>query len=192
MPYSKQHKEKSRERILKSAVRLFTRKGFESTSIDEVMADAELTRGAFYTHFKSKQDLYAEAIASASMFSILVQAKPEGLDDKAWLVQLLGTYLSPAHVHKADIPCPLAFLATDVALREPTTQQAYADVYLKMNQMIRAYTRHFSRCDKQTVMAVTAMMIGAVAVARTLPDHESQNQLLKSCRHVALDLLGAG
>ncbi len=192
MPYNKAHKAQSRVRILKSAMRLFTHKGFENTSIEEVMADAELTRGAFYAHFRSKQDLYAEAIASTSIFSVLAQSKPDDLDDKAWLAQLLGAYLSPAHIHKADPPCPLAFLVTDVALREPASQQAYTDVYLKMNQLIRTYTRHFSRCDQETVMAVTAMMIGGVAVARTLTDHKSQNQLLKSCRQMALQLLGAG
>ncbi len=191
MPYTKDHKEQSRERILQSAVRLFTRKGFDNTSIDEVMADASLTRGAFYAHFKSKQDLYAQAIASTPLFSIFGKTKPDGVDEKTWLAQLINGYLSQLHVQKADTPCPLAFLVTDVAVSEPATRQAYTDVYLKMNRLIRAYTKKFSRCDKESVMAVTAMMIGGVAVARTLSDRKSQGQLLKSCRQVALNLLGA-
>lgn len=192
MPYSKAHKEQSRLSILKSAVRRFTRKGFDKTSIDEVMADAELTRGAFYAHFKSKQDLYSQAIASTPLFSIFGKIKPNELDDKAWMAQLVGGYLSPLHVHKTDLPCPLAFLVTDVAVSEPSTRQAYTDVFLKMNRLISRYTRRFSECDKDSVMAVTAMMIGGVAVARTLSDRKSQDQLLKSCRQVALELLGAG
>lgn len=192
MPYSKAHKEKSRERILQSAVRLFTRKGFDNTSIDEVMTDAELTRGAFYAHFKSKQDLYGQAIASTPLFSIFAKIKPDGMADKDWLAHLVSAYLTPTHLHKTDLPCPLAFLVTDVAVSEPETRQAYTDVYLKMNQLIRVYTRKFSSCDKQSVMAVTAMMIGGVAVARTLSDRKSQNQLLESCRQVAVELLGAG
>lgn len=192
MPYSKDHKQQSRQRILQSAVRLFTRKGFDSTSIDEVMADAELTRGAFYAHFKSKQDLYAQAIASTPVFSQLTKTKPDDMDERLWLAQLIGGYLSKVHVDKVDLPCPLAFLVTDVAVSEPATRQAYTDVYLKMNQLIRAYTRNFARADKESVMAVTAMMIGGVAVARTLSDSKSQQQLLKSCRQVALDLLGVG
>jgi len=192
MPYTKSHKEQSRLRILESAVRLFTRQGFDNTSIDEVMANAELTRGAFYTHFNSKQDLYAQAIASTPVFSIFGKSKSDGIDDKDWLAQLVGGYLSQAHVAKADLPCPLAFLVTDVAVSEPATRQAYTDVYLKMNQLIRSYTKRFSACDQESVMAVTAMMIGGVAVARTLADRKSQSKLLKSCRRVALDLLGAG
>lgn len=190
MPYTTEHKQQSRVRILESAVRLFTRKGFENTSIDEVMHDADLTRGAFYAHFKSKQDLYAQAIASTPLFSIFGQSKPAEIDDQRWLGQLVSGYLSQQHVKKTDLPCPLAFLVTDVAVNEPATRQAYTDVFLKMNQLMRAYTRRFSRCDKQTVMAVSAMMIGGVAVARTLSEPDAQGQLLRSCRRVALDLLG--
>ncbi|MDH5445109.1 MAG: TetR/AcrR family transcriptional regulator [Gammaproteobacteria bacterium] len=190
MPYTAEHKQQSRERILGSAVRLFTRKGFDNTSIDEVMADADLTRGAFYAHFKSKQDLYAQAIASTPLFSIFGQPKPDDKDERQWLSQLVSAYLSKLHVKKADLPCPLAFLVTDVAVNEPEPRQAYTEVYLKMNQMIRAYTRQFSCCDKETVMAVTAMMIGGVAVSRTLTDKKAQDDLLKSCRQLALGLLG--
>lgn len=191
MPYTSAHKEQSRERILKSAVRLFTRRGFDNTSIDEVMADAGLTRGAFYAHFKSKQDLYAQAIASTPVFSIFGRIKPDDVDERTWLARLVSGYLSQVHVEKADPPCPLAFLVTDVAVNEPKTRQAYTAVYLKMNRLIQASTRNFSRCDKETVMAVTAMMIGGVAVARTLSDRKAQSELLKSCRKVALELLGA-
>lgn len=190
MPYTQQHKQQSRQRILESGVRLFTRKGFTNTSIDEVMADAGLTRGAFYAHFKSKQDLYAQAIASTPVFSQLGRHRPEDIDEKTWLAQLVSAYLSPVHVNKTGLPCPLAFLVTDVAVSEPETRQAYTDVYLKMNQLIRSYTRKFSRTDKETVMAVTAMMIGAVAVARALADDKAQQRLLASCRQTALGLLG--
>lgn len=192
MPYSAEHKQQSRERILQSAVRLFTRKGFDNTSIDEVMADADLTRGAFYAHFKSKQELYASAIRHTPVFSIFGMARPDDMTERDWLAKLISNYLSQLHVWKTDLPCPLAFLVTDVAVNEPETRQAYTDVYLKTNQLIRTYTRAFSRCDKQAVMAVTAMMIGGVAVARTLSDSKAQDELLKSCRTVANSLLGTG
>ena len=60
MPYSKEHKAKSRERILQSAYQLFATRGFNQVTIDEVMQDCSLTRGAFYAHFISKSDLYSE------------------------------------------------------------------------------------------------------------------------------------
>lgn len=48
----------TRERIIQSAMHVFGQKGFQKASLDEVAADAGLTKGAIYWHFKSKNDLF--------------------------------------------------------------------------------------------------------------------------------------
>src|SRR5262249_57333866 len=63
MPYRPEHGAKTRARILHGARTLFNRRGFDGVSIDELMASAGLTRGAFYSYFQSKSQLYAEAVA---------------------------------------------------------------------------------------------------------------------------------
>ena len=45
MPYSHEHREKIREKVVQSARLLFNRHGFNGVSIDQIMADAGLTRG---------------------------------------------------------------------------------------------------------------------------------------------------
>ncbi|MDH5784431.1 MAG: TetR/AcrR family transcriptional regulator [Chromatiales bacterium] len=189
MPYSHDHKQQSRERILQSAARLFTRRGFEGTSINEIMADARLTRGAFYAHFKSKHDLYAQAISGAPLFSPLARPKPEDVDQQAWLLQLVSEYLSMGHINEAEMPCPLAFLITDVALNDREAREAYTEVFLKMSRILRMATRTGSRLDRERVMAITSMMIGGVAIARTLTDEKAQLGLLRGCRRVASELI---
>src|SRR5262245_56311806 len=69
MPYSPEHKQNTRQRILMSARRLFNRKGFADVTIDEIMADAGLTRGGFYRHFPSKESLYSEALLQFTCLS---------------------------------------------------------------------------------------------------------------------------
>ena len=64
MPYPPEHKQAIRERIVTCARRLFNQRGFTEVSIDQIMADAGLTRGGFYNHFKAKEDLYAETLAA--------------------------------------------------------------------------------------------------------------------------------
>lgn len=66
MGWSASQKQQSRERILQSAAELFTREGFENVGINDVMQHAGMTRGAFYNHFSSKSELYAEAILAAA------------------------------------------------------------------------------------------------------------------------------
>jgi AcrR family transcriptional regulator len=48
----------TRASLLRSAARLFCRKGLEGASVDEVAADAGYTKGAFYANFKSKEELF--------------------------------------------------------------------------------------------------------------------------------------
>ncbi|MEW8026655.1 MAG: TetR/AcrR family transcriptional regulator [Candidatus Thiodiazotropha sp.] len=51
MPWSSEQKEITRERILESAVKLFSAYGFDNVTINDVMKEAQLTHGAFYEHF---------------------------------------------------------------------------------------------------------------------------------------------
>ena len=66
MTWNKTHKKNTKERVLQSAAQLFTQEGYEKISINQVMEHAQLTRGAFYAHFDSKSDLYAQAIKTAA------------------------------------------------------------------------------------------------------------------------------
>ena len=57
-----EHRRLAKQKIVRSARRLFNRRGFDIVSIDDVMADAGLTHGSFYSYLESKGDLYAEAV----------------------------------------------------------------------------------------------------------------------------------
>src|SRR5690349_3956519 len=87
--------EKIRERILDSATKLFNRRGFNAVSIDDVMGNAGLTRGSFYTYFSSKTDLYAQSVTR------VVCAKRDASNghDAAQFTpdQIVRNYLSDLH-----------------------------------------------------------------------------------------------
>jgi TetR/AcrR family transcriptional repressor of nem operon len=48
---------KTRDRILREAARLYALKGFHDTKVDDIIKAAEVTSGAFFHHFKGKEDL---------------------------------------------------------------------------------------------------------------------------------------
>jgi AcrR family transcriptional regulator len=48
----------TRSCLMKSAAKVFARRGLQSASIDEVAEDAGYTKGAFYANFKSKEELF--------------------------------------------------------------------------------------------------------------------------------------
>src|SRR3954468_6934445 len=76
-----------RQQILSAAGKLFRANGFEAVTVADVMKAAGLTHGGFYGHFKSKDDLIAQALAHA------LTADRGGGDVAA----LAERYLSPRH-----------------------------------------------------------------------------------------------
>jgi len=53
-----QRSEETRARILESAIKLFSKRGYNKASVDDICTDAGISKGAFYHHFKSKQELF--------------------------------------------------------------------------------------------------------------------------------------
>lgn len=189
MPYSKEHKEQTRKKILESAYSLFSTKGFNAVTVDEVMQNCSLTRGAFYAHFKSKPDLYSESLKFAGAHSRLIKEKPKGISSAKWLRKLLDGYLSIEHV-KGENPCPLAFLATDIVTRDQVARKAYEHAYKNMNKIIMRYIGTASSCDEKDIFSLTSMIIGAVAVSRTIKDEKLIKNILNSCRKQARQVIG--
>jgi AcrR family transcriptional regulator len=62
MSYAPYHKQPTRKKIVRSAARLFNRRGFTEVTIGEIMTLAGFTHGGFYRHFNSKEELYAETV----------------------------------------------------------------------------------------------------------------------------------
>jgi AcrR family transcriptional regulator len=54
----RESQEKTRACLMRSAARVFARRGLQQASIDEVAEDAGYTKGAFYANFKNKEELF--------------------------------------------------------------------------------------------------------------------------------------
>jgi AcrR family transcriptional regulator len=120
MPYPTGHLQQIRSRIVEGARRLFNRNGFESVSVDAIMAQAGLTRGAFYAYFESKSGLYAE-ILGCFFTDPNWRSLWEGVDvDLAFPdagPQIVRAYLSQQHFDDVENSCPMVALPSDVARR---------------------------------------------------------------------------
>src|ERR1700753_2896980 len=119
MRYSPEHKAKNHENIVNVAARSFREHGGESSGIGPVMKKVGLTKGGFYRHFKSKDDLVVEAVARAfdemgiGMLEIAKSA-PEGQALRA----IIEHYLSPRHANSPGMGCVISALGPELA-RKP-------------------------------------------------------------------------
>ncbi len=191
MPYPIDHKAKTRAKIVASARGLFNRRGFDQVTIDEIMANAGLTRGAFYHHFASKDALQAEAVASiaeCSPFSREVARR--GVTDGEERAHLLvDLYLADEMLANVDDQCPLYALPSDVARAGRLVRAEYTTVF---ERMIRILRRGRDDADVESrAFATIALCVGAMVVARTTQDRAIARNVRLSAREAAHALLAA-
>src|SRR5262249_42575249 len=115
MPWPKQHRQQTRQRIVETAAAAFRVHGIEGVRVDEVMARAGLTHGGFYSHFRSKEALAREVIDFASAQTVEALAKAsKGASDETRLHAAIDAYLSPEHAAHPDRGCPVAAIGPEI------------------------------------------------------------------------------
>ncbi|NIA56680.1 TetR/AcrR family transcriptional regulator [Massilia sp. TW-1] len=193
MPYSSEHKAQTRERIVHAARRLFNLHGFEQVSIDRVMSEAGLTRGAFYHHFDSKDELYAAAITS---FTTCNPFKPDFKDvpppEPGKLARMLvDIYLSDEVFDNIEAHCPLYALPGDVARAGLSPQKAYTQLIRNLVQVHAGALAHEADGERRA-QAIVALCVGGMVLARTTDDPVLRASLRDAAREQALALLEGG
>jgi AcrR family transcriptional regulator len=72
---------KTRNKILETALELFSKKSFDDTTVDEIVRLSGTSKGAFYTHFKSKYEIFFEKFKEIDEFYLeSVRFLPEELE----------------------------------------------------------------------------------------------------------------
>lgn len=186
MRYLKGQKDETRERITATAAQLFRRDGITATGIQGLMKACDLTNGAFYVHFDSKEDLVQKALeqALAERMTGLEQSLAAGADG---LVAAVYDYLSPAHVGDAACGCPTAALVSEVARSSSAVRDTYT---AGLTAVLDGVAQALPAQARANVPAVFAMLIGCVQLARASSDAELTRRILSSGLDAALALLG--
>jgi TetR/AcrR family transcriptional repressor of nem operon len=178
MPQNPIHKARTRAEILDHAARLFRLRGYAGTNIDDLMLAAGLTRGAFYAHFTSKDDLFAEAIRTGQ--GLLGQLR--GGEPPA----VLKAYLDKTNLAATAQGCTLATLLGDVARASLAARLAYANVlYATIGELARGKPRKLDA--DATLVAILA--VGAVTLARASGDTRLSDWLLRCADRAVRPLL---
>ena len=192
MPYPEGHRTQVRTRIVESARRLFNRNGFERVSVDCIMADAGLTRGAFYSHFQSKSDLYAEVLGcffTDPNWTSRWEGVHVDLASPGAAPQIVRAYLSRQHFDDVENSCPMVALPSDVARADEKVKTAFETVFKAMVAALGREVRNAKAPREQTAMAIAALCIGGMVVARSMNDNKFGERLRDAAADAAL-LLG--
>src|SRR5579863_9363423 len=135
MPYPVGHRTAVKKRIIDSARRLFNLHGFESVSLQQIMAGAGLTHGGFYSYFGSKSDLYAAVLGcffTDPEWKSCWEGVRVDLSSTDVGPRVVRAYLSRQHFEDVENSCPMVALPTDVARSGKSAKVAFQTVFKAM------------------------------------------------------------
>lgn len=184
MRYGPDHKSKTHQRIVKAASRQFREQGLSGPGVARVMRASGLTVGGFYKHFRTWDDLVAEAVAESlrDLRERLLEPARQAPPGEAWK-QIIRTYLSIEHCEHSDIGCPIAALAPDISRTKPSVKKRIAGMLKQHRDAMMPFVPGNTALEKERNFAVTlSAMAGAVAFARTMTDLEDKQRILDRVR----------
>lgn len=176
MRYPKDHKDTSRQRLIELGGSHAKKHGFNESGMASLAASAGVTTGALYKHFDGKADLFAALITAELARTAKMY---DGIDpaDDASAARSLAAYLSLQHVRHPEQGCPLPSLTPEIARADDAAKAAYQAGLLEIHAKLRCLTA--SSADAWTLMAQN---VGAVMLARAIPDEELQLEVLAALR----------
>ena len=97
--------ENTRKSLIASALELFERRGFDRTSVQEIADQAQLTKGAFYHHFESKDDLlrHIQEEYLAAQLTAIQQIEAGSDDPKVRVQELIRFSLTSVAEYRAHV-----------------------------------------------------------------------------------------
>lgn len=128
----------AKEKILDAALRLFQQDGYVSTSVDEIIADAGVSKGSFYHAFKSKEILGLETIEhyTKHVMETLQRGSFLAVEDP---VQRVLAYLKHIEKKASELwcdGCMMGNFTTDMARHHPAVRDRLKRHFISMEEQL--------------------------------------------------------
>jgi TetR/AcrR family transcriptional repressor of nem operon len=175
MKVSKEKMDENRTLILSAAARLFRERGFRDVTVADVMSAVGLTHGAFPSHFKSKEDLFAQALELA--------AGSMSAESASSIREYAAGYLVKEHREATPVGCVYAALAGEVARSTPDARHAMT-VGLKkhLETLAEKAPGRSPEARRQEAVTAWATMVGALLLSRVVDDEALADEILERTR----------
>ena len=189
MPYTPEHRARTKASIINTARKQFNLNGFDGVSIDHIMKAAGLSRGGFYHHFKDKEQLFAAAVDSFCNDLSNVTGPETDLAGHALIKAFMNGYLDDTQLTPDEGNCPMIAVPSDVSRRGTEVKQSYQRVLETMLDLFQG-NLDFPSEQRSREVALTLCMItvGGMVLARAINDNELQDELIEVARGAPANL----
>ena len=174
------HNAKVRAKIVSAAAQKFREHGYDGVGLNDLMAAADLTRGAFYAHFKSKDLLFAEVVGAPHLLLERLLNRNGTNATALWgqCEAIFRDYLSPRQLGETWRGCSLAGLGVDAARRSADVKSAFEWGHRTLlREMARGQT---FQADHPALIAGLTLATGAVATASASANPSRRSLVLVS------------
>ena len=166
------------------AARSFRERGGDTSGIGTVMRKVGLKKGGFYRHFKSKDDLFVEAVARAldETGRSMVEVAKSAPEDQA-LRAIIERYLSVSHANSPGSGCVHAALGPELA-RKPLLVRKRIEALLEAyRERLLPFVPGRTREEKLAkTRLLFSSMAGVLMMVRVIPDPQTREQRLREAR----------
>ena len=155
----------TRMMILQKSFELIYRKGYQATSIDEIVATTQLTKGAFFYHFKNKDEMGLSLINDLlypGMYNVLIRPLVEGNDPKKDIYRMMENLLLKDPFFDVDYGCPAINMIEEMSPMNDTFKKALSKLVVQwQSAIVTALNKGQSAKQFNTVFVSeeTAMLI---------------------------------
>lgn len=166
------------------AARSFREHGGDSSGIGTVMKKAGLTKGGFYRHFGSKDDLFVEAVARAldemgTGMQEIARSAPEGQALQA----IIERYLSTRHANSPGMGCAFAALGPEFARKPLSVRKRVEASREAYRERLLPFVPGETRREKLAKFELLfPSMAGVLTAARLKSNPRMREQMLAEAR----------
>lgn len=170
MKVSKEQFAENRQKILAAAVHAFKEQGIDAASVAEIMKAAGLTHGGFYGHFKSKDDLFAQACGH-SMGAVV--------EDRRDVAAYAKSYLSARHRSDVGGGCIFAALGGEAPRQSAEARHALTANLQTLLARLAANQPGDDAAERRAeAIAGFSTMLGGMLLARIVDDPALSDEVL--------------
>ena len=191
MRYKSNQKAKAREAILQAGARTLRTNGFNGIGVDGIAASAGVTSGAFYSNFSNKEALLQQVIETCLGEPFIDPDSGCLAERQVRLKEWLAMYISPEHRRDPASGCVMPTLSADVARANPTIRATYRR---RMLALVRRMSKVLDGAEpdrEQRAWSIIAIMVGAIAISRAMPDGKQADQAIDAALQTAIALIAA-
>jgi len=185
------NKEETRKKMIKAVGRGFRKNGYAGIGVDGLAKAADVTSGAFYSHFGSKNGAFEIALAEG--LDEVIEGVPKFQNEHGanWVKEFTKYYLSKSHRSDLECGCAMATLTPEVVRSDAKIHAAFERKMSTIADLITNGLAGGSEEERHArAWSLLGVLIGGINIARAMKSTRVSEQVAEAIKDAAIKAAG--